>query len=94
MIDTAEQKILVSSTKLAGKYAGVKKFTAYQLSTSDSENVVWRRYKHFVWVHKQLSAKFSCIAVPPLPGTKLFGRFNTKFIERRKMHLQGEVAVF
>jgi hypothetical protein len=34
---------------------------------------VKRRYKHFDWLHSELTRKFAFVVVPPLPGKQLTG---------------------
>lgn len=39
---------------------------------------VSRRYKHFDWLHEQLSSKFLLIPSPPLPEKQVAGKENQK----------------
>ncbi|VDM60945.1 unnamed protein product [Angiostrongylus costaricensis] len=49
---------------------------------------VSRRYKHFDWLHDQLSAKYIMIAIPPLPEKQVSGRYEDELIDHRKHILQ------
>ena len=50
---------------------------------------VRRRYKQFDWLLEQLRHKFVLLAVPPLPGKQVTGRYEEEFIEVRKRGLNA-----
>jgi sorting nexin-9/18/33 len=66
------------------KFIGTKVFTVFHILEKKSNIVVQRRYKHFEWLHKILSKKFSFVCLPVLPEKQANGRFEDRFIERRK----------
>lgn len=80
--------VSIASPKNESKFGGLKTFTAYQLTPSNTNIVVSRRYKQFDWLHERLEAKFSVIPIPPLPGKQQTGRFEEEFIEHRRSQLQ------
>jgi sorting nexin-9/18/33 len=44
-----------------------------QLTNQDTNAGVKRRYKHFDWLHSELTRKYAFVVVPPLPGKQLTG---------------------
>lgn len=66
---------LVSKPKKESKLKGLRHFTAYSLTCSLSGIQVSRRYKHFDWLHEQLSNKYILISIPPLPEKQVAGYF-------------------
>uniref|UniRef100_A0A0N4ZBY5 Sorting nexin n=1 Tax=Parastrongyloides trichosuri TaxID=131310 RepID=A0A0N4ZBY5_PARTI len=81
-------EITVEDPKKESKLKGLKSFIAYQLSNSNNKMQVSRRYKHFDWLHEQLSNKFLLIPIPPLPEKQVSGRYEEDLIEHRKNILQ------
>ncbi|KAI1732819.1 WASP-binding domain of sorting nexin protein [Ditylenchus destructor] len=79
---------VVSKPKKESKLKGLKSFIAYSLTCSLSGIQVSRRYKHFDWLHEQLSNKYILISIPPLPEKQVAGRFEEDLIEYRKNVLQ------
>lgn len=80
--------VSIASPKTESKFGGIKTFTAYQLTPSNTNIVVSRRYKQFDWLHLRLVEKFSLIPIPPLPAKQQTGRFDESFIEHRQAQLQ------
>jgi len=80
--------VTIASPKNESKFGGLKTFTAYQLTPSNTNIVVSRRYKQFDWLHERLVDKFTLIPIPPLPGKQQAGRFEEEFIEHRRAQLQ------
>ncbi|KAE9415008.1 hypothetical protein Angca_009901, partial [Angiostrongylus cantonensis] len=78
----------VDKPKKETKLKGLKSFIAYSLTSSLSRVQVSRRYKHFDWLHDQLSAKYIMIAIPPLPEKQVSGRYEDELIDHRKHILQ------
>lgn len=81
----------IASPKKDTKFKGLKSFIAYQLTPSFNNIQVSRRYKHFDWLHERLTAKFTYIAIPPLPDKQIQGRYEEEFIEHRMNQLQSFV---
>ncbi len=50
--------------------------------------IVYRRYKHFEWIHKILQHEFPGYILPPLPPKQELGRFNKEFLVRRAYCLE------
>lgn len=50
---------------------------------------VRRRYSDFVWLRTWLSKAFPGIFIPPLPPKSVFGKMKRRFIEERRLKLQG-----
>uniref|UniRef100_UPI00398E90CB sorting nexin-33 n=1 Tax=Pristiophorus japonicus TaxID=55135 RepID=UPI00398E90CB len=69
------------------KFKGIKSYISYKLTPSQTNYPVYRRYKHFDWLHNRLLHKFSVISVPHLPEKQATGRFEDDFIEKRKRRL-------
>jgi sorting nexin-9/18/33 len=80
--------VTVTSPKMESKFKGIKKFIAYQLLASFSNEPVSRRYKNFDWLHERLSEKYVLIPIPPLPDKQISGRYEEQFIEHRRAQLQ------
>lgn len=64
----------IDKPKKESKLKGLKSFIAYSLVCSLSGIQVSRRYKHFDWLHEQLSNKYILIPIPPLPEKQVSGR--------------------
>eukprot|EP00050_Salpingoeca_kvevrii_P006896 m.292464 g.292464 ORF g.292464 m.292464 type:complete len:479 (-) comp12633_c0_seq1:137-1573(-) len=81
--------VTVQTNKEKGsKFAGVKQFTTYGITTSNTSVVVSRRFKHFTWLHSRLSSLFPGISIPVIPDKQLQGRFDQSFIEQRRLRLE------
>lgn len=80
--------VTVTSPKMESKFKGIKKFIAYQLTSSFTNDPVSRRYKNFDWLHERLVEKFCMIPIPPLPDKQISGRYEEQFIEHRRAQLQ------
>ncbi|CAK9301128.1 unnamed protein product [Gordionus sp. m RMFG-2023] len=78
----------ISSPQKESKLKGLKSFIAYQMTCSNTGIRISRRYKHFDWLHERLQEKFTLIAIPPLPGKQVTGRYEEEFIEHRMNRLQ------
>uniref|UniRef100_A0A914ZTD0 Sorting nexin n=3 Tax=Parascaris univalens TaxID=6257 RepID=A0A914ZTD0_PARUN len=78
----------VDKPKKESKLKGLKSFIAYSVTSSLSGIQVSRRYKHFDWLHEQMSAKYLLIPIPPLPEKQVAGRYEEDLIEHRKNILQ------
>ena len=82
----------VEEPKRSSKYGGMKPFTIYQVTPSFTNYKVYRRYKHFDWLHSRLQAKFGkFIPIPALPNKQITGRFEEEFIEERMSLLKAFV---
>uniref|UniRef100_A0AC34FCD6 PX domain-containing protein n=1 Tax=Panagrolaimus sp. ES5 TaxID=591445 RepID=A0AC34FCD6_9BILA len=79
---------LVDKPKKESKLKGLKSFIAYSVTSSLTNIQVSRRYKHFDWLHEQLSNKYLLIPIPPLPEKQVSGRYEEDLIEHRKCILQ------
>ncbi|KAF6216071.1 hypothetical protein GE061_000409 [Apolygus lucorum] len=82
---------VVAQPKKESKLKGFKSFIAYQVTPSNTNIQVYRRYKHFDWLHERLKEKYTLIPVPPLPDKQMTGRYEEQFIEHRKNQLQAFV---
>lgn len=80
--------VRVASPKKETKFKGIKSFIAYQLTPSFNNISVFRRYKHFDWLHERLVDKFCLIPIPPLPDKQISGRYEEQFVEHRRVQLQ------
>lgn len=80
--------VTVTSPKMESKFKGIKKFIAYQLLPSFTNEPVSRRYKNFDWLHERLVEKYCLIPIPPLPDKQISGRYEDQFIEHRRAQLQ------
>jgi len=47
-----------------------------------------RRYQHFEWLYDTLSTKFPGVIIPPIPEKRIFGRFDSEFVEARRFFLE------
>uniref|UniRef100_A0A1I7U2N2 PX domain-containing protein n=1 Tax=Caenorhabditis tropicalis TaxID=1561998 RepID=A0A1I7U2N2_9PELO len=81
---------VVDKPKKESKLKGLKSFIAYSITSSltNIQRQVSRRYKHFDWLHEQLSAKYIFIPIPPLPEKQVAGRYEEDLIDHRKHILQ------
>eukprot|EP00118_Oscarella_pearsei_P006779 m.31324 g.31324 ORF g.31324 m.31324 type:complete len:516 (+) comp31480_c0_seq6:14-1561(+) len=79
-------KLKVSNPQKDSKYGGIKQFITYEVTSDVTSEPVKRRYKHFLWLHDQLSELFPCVCIPPLPEKQFSGRFEEDFI-RQRQHL-------
>ncbi|CAD56254.1 Sorting nexin lst-4 [Caenorhabditis elegans] len=79
---------IVDKPKKESKLKGLKSFIAYSITSSLTNIQVSRRYKHFDWLHEQLSAKYVLIPIPPLPEKQVAGRYEEDLIDHRKHILQ------
>jgi len=66
----------VGNPEKSSKLGGMKTFIQYQITpTNSNDRPVLRRYKHFDWLHEQLTRKYSAVCIiPPLPGKQVTGR--------------------
>lgn len=55
---------------------------------SKSSFSVLRRYSDFLWLYETLSNNNPGVVVPPVPEKHPFGRFDTGFVERRRVTLE------
>ncbi|XP_075167581.1 sorting nexin lst-4-like [Haematobia irritans] len=78
----------VASPRKVSKFKGVKTFVAYQVTPSFNNVSVFRRFKHFLWLHQRLTEKFVLIPIPPLPEKQISGRYEEHFVEDRRIQLQ------
>lgn len=78
----------VSCPKKQSKYYGMMNYIAYTIIPSFSSKRVLRRYKQFDWLQNQMSDRYPCILIPPLPESKIINRFNEELIEYRQRMLQ------
>ncbi|XP_078286054.1 sorting nexin-33 [Rhinoraja longicauda] len=69
------------------KFKGIKTYISYKLTPSLTNAPVYRRYKHFDWLHNRLLHKFPVVSVPHLPEKQATGRFEDDFIEKRRRRL-------
>uniref|UniRef100_A0A7E4W641 Sorting nexin n=1 Tax=Panagrellus redivivus TaxID=6233 RepID=A0A7E4W641_PANRE len=79
---------VVDKPKKEFKLKGLKSFIAYSVTSSLNGIQVSRRYKHFDWLHEQLTNKYLLIPIPPLPEKQVSGRYEEDLIEHRKCILQ------
>lgn len=87
MSDPYEIRIITADNK-GKKFHGVKQFTVFEVTDMRTNVSVERRFKHFVWLHDQLTRIYPHFNVPQLPGKQVSGRFEHTFIERRRRALQ------
>lgn len=83
-----EFDMLITGHVKRTKYGGVKSFISYQVYNRSVNCVVYRRYKHFEWLHSQLGIHFGLLCIPPLPEKQAQGRFTPDFIACRKRALE------
>ncbi len=55
---------------------------------SKSTCSVLRRYSDFLWLYETLSLNNPGVVVPPVPEKSSFGRFESQFIQQRRMALE------
>lgn len=53
---------------------------------------VTRRYRDFLWLYEQLHTNNPGVVVPPPPEKQAVGRFDTNFIESRRMALERQLT--
>lgn len=70
--------------------------TIYTITTKTSssqfdhgETVVTRRYRDFLWLYERLLNNHPGCIIPPPPEKQMVNRFDSKFIENRRMALEG-----
>jgi len=81
--------ISVGNPEKSSKLGGIKTFIQYQITPSNTSRAVLRRYKHFDWLHDQLTRKYaSVVIIPPLPGKQVTGRYEDDFVSDRMTRLQ------
>ena len=74
---------IVGRATKSSKFGGIKPFMTYGLTPSFTDNLVLRRYKHFVWLHERLVDKFgTVIAIPPLPWKLSIGIAGEDVLEK------------
>ena len=72
----------------------MKTFIQYQITPTNTSRAVLRRYKHFDWLHEQLTRKYASVCIiPPLPGKQLAGRYEDDFVSDRMSRLQVFVLI-
>ncbi|XP_075257606.1 sorting nexin-18-like [Convolutriloba macropyga] len=88
-------KCLLSDPTKQTKLKGMKKFLAYQLTSSMNPGgknsgtvVVQRRYKHFDWLYDRLRERYPIVCIPPLPDKQVTGRYEAEFVHKRMFRLQ------
>ncbi|KAJ1564564.1 Vacuolar protein sorting-associated protein 5, partial [Cladochytrium tenue] len=54
----------------------------------NSEFVVTRRYRDFLWLYTQLQERYPGAIVPPVPEKLAIGRFQLDFVETRRLALE------
>uniref|UniRef100_A0A8C4NGP9 PX domain-containing protein n=1 Tax=Eptatretus burgeri TaxID=7764 RepID=A0A8C4NGP9_EPTBU len=91
--DLEEITCSVDAPTKGSKHHGLKSFTEYRLTPSDTNVQVGHRFKHFDWFHDRLLEKFGAvIPIPGLPEKQITGRFEFEFIEQRCSRLQTWIA--
>lgn len=58
---------------------------------TQSSFTVTRRYRDFLWLYDQLHTNNPGVVVPPPPEKQAVGRFDTNFIESRRMALERQI---
>ena len=53
-----------------------------------NDNNAKRRFNDFVWLHEKLTDAFPGVIIPPVPKKQIMGRFDTDFIETRRLALE------
>jgi sorting nexin-1/2 len=56
---------------------------------NSEDTVVTRRYSDFLWLYHQLLNNHPGFIIPPPPEKQLYGRFDDKFIENRRLGLEN-----
>ena len=83
----------VGNPEKSSKLGGMKTFIQYQITPTNTSRAVLRRYKHFDWLHEQLTRKYASVCViPPLPGKQAMGRYEDDFVSDRMSRLQVEIS--
>ena len=82
---------VLASPKKEAKFKGLKSYIVYQLTPSFNNTQVFRRYKHFDWLHERLTCKYHLLPIPPLPDKQIQGRYEEEFVEHRMNQLQSFV---
>ena len=49
---------------------------------------VSRRFTNFIWLYNQLTTKYPGYIVPPIPEKQAIGRFDSEFLEQRRIGLE------
>ncbi|KAL4248104.1 hypothetical protein ABKN59_007781 [Abortiporus biennis] len=80
----------------------IRAYTMYTVHTkttsplySKSSFSVLRRYSDFLWLYETLSMNNPGVVVPPAPEKNPFGRFDSSFVEQRRLALEkciGKIA--
>lgn len=77
---------------------GFKSYTVYKVSTStclsifkSSKFSTMRRFKEFLWIYQTLTISYPGIIVPPIPEKQSIGRFDSNFVENRRVLLERMV---
>ncbi|ODQ48773.1 hypothetical protein PICMEDRAFT_14311 [Pichia membranifaciens NRRL Y-2026] len=55
----------------------------------NQDTTVTRRYRDFLWLYHQLLNNHPGYVIPPPPEKQVYGRFNDKFIENRRLALEN-----
>ncbi|KIK23005.1 hypothetical protein PISMIDRAFT_101241 [Pisolithus microcarpus 441] len=73
----------------------IRQFIMYTVHTrtssplySKSSFSVLRRYSDFLWLYETLSINNPGVIVPPVPEKHTFGRFDTHFVQQRRLALE------
>ncbi|KAI5995512.1 Vps5 C terminal like-domain-containing protein [Pisolithus albus] len=73
----------------------IRQFIMYTVHTrtssplySKSSFSVLRRYSDFLWLYETLSVNNPGVIVPPVPEKHTFGRFDTHFVQQRRLALE------
>ncbi|KAI6126407.1 Vps5 C terminal like-domain-containing protein [Pisolithus croceorrhizus] len=73
----------------------IRQFIMYTVHTrtssplySKSSFSVLRRYSDFLWLYEALSMNNPGVIVPPVPEKHTFGRFDTHFVQQRRLALE------
>ena len=86
-------RITKSEQRVIQKTFSLTKYTVYTLCCSPPmmDGValsVCRRFNDFKWLRLQFLECFPSIYIPPIPRSKVLGRFAAKFLEQRKKDLE------
>ncbi|KAJ6233618.1 sorting nexin [Anaeramoeba flamelloides] len=74
--------VSVSTPTKQGKYKGMKKYMSYEVKHDN--NLVQRRFKHFLWLNQRMNEKYPNIPIPVMPGKQAQGRFEENFVAKRR----------
>ncbi|KDQ61732.1 hypothetical protein JAAARDRAFT_123601, partial [Jaapia argillacea MUCL 33604] len=73
----------------------IRGYTMYTVTTRTTSPLfpkptfsVLRRYSDFLWLYSQLSANNPGVVVPPVPEKNPFGRFDSQFVQTRRVQLE------